>query len=97
MSTHLALVMQRRRQRGHRRDHKLCSARAVLAAMRAGAALHLRYVFGSPRWTLTDGRRVDGAAAAIIVAHPKIIGDNDALFADAPAQTYHYVSKGCAP
>ena len=80
------------RHQARRPDRRLRTAEAVMNAMGAGAALHLQYVFGSPIWSLTDGARVDAAAAAIVITNPKIVSVGDALFADVPAQTYRYVS-----
>jgi hypothetical protein len=91
MSAH-PITPQRLRQQARRLDRRLHHAEAVMNAMRAGAALHLQYDFGSPIWSLTDGTRVDAAAAAIVITNPKIVSVGDALFADVPAQTYRYVA-----
>ena len=61
------------------------------AAMRAGQTLHLRHHDCRPRWSLSDGRAVTAAAAAILIRHPHVVPADSALFPDLPGQTWRIV------
>jgi hypothetical protein len=68
-------------------------ADAVLAEMRAGAALHLQHTKQGPRWALSNGREVPGSIAKLVVASSSVVGDG-ALFAGvASQQTYRWWKK----
>ena len=61
----------------------------VLAAMRAGAWLHLTLADG-PRWQLNDGTTattVNSTTVAGMIKRGHITGNNDSLFDIVPSQT----------
>ena len=64
----------------------------VLAAMRAGAWLHLTLADG-PRWQLNDGATattVNSRTVAGMIKRGHITGNNDSLFDIVPSQTWRY-------
>jgi hypothetical protein len=68
----------------------------VLAAMRRGASLHVEFRETGPRWSFSDGRRVNHHVAKIVIANPEIVGDNDALFPGiTTSQTYRASQAVC--
>jgi hypothetical protein len=83
---------KRLRSRARRLDRRIRNAETVVTAMKRGAALHLEYVFGSPVFMLTDGRRIEPAVAKAVIARPEIIGVGAALFQGMRPQTLRYAS-----
>ena len=67
------------------------AAEAVLARMREGRDLHLQFRWYGPDWRLSDGRPVDPKVAQLVTQNPAVVSIGDALFANAPAQTWRYV------
>ena len=65
-------------------------AEAVLAEMRAGAALHLQYTKQGPCWALSTGRQVSDVVARLVTASASVVGVGDALFDGCPAQTFRW-------
>jgi hypothetical protein len=79
------------RRQNRRVDRRLASAERVLAAMRAGSALHLQFCNGTPRWSLSDGRPVDPTVARVVVTNTQhIVPVGTALFAGTHPQTYRW-------
>jgi hypothetical protein len=83
------------RRKARRLDRRIRSAETVVNRMRGGNALHLFYVFGTPTWTLTDGRRVEPAVAEVVIRHPQIVEVGDALplGGGAKSQTFRYAEE----
>ena len=54
-------------------------ARAVIDAMRAGAVLHMHYEGASARWHLSTGADVHTSIAHVVLDHPDIELQSDAL------------------
>jgi hypothetical protein len=65
-------------------------AKAVLAEMQAGAALHLQYTKQGPCWALSTGRQVSDDVARLVTASASVVGVGDALFDGCPAQTFRW-------
>ena len=63
----------------------------ILAAMKAGAFLHLQYDRGRPLWRLSSGPFVTPEAAAVVIASGDVVGVGDSLFPGHPGQTWRYV------
>src|SRR4029450_10234680 len=64
----------------------------VLAAMRAGAWLHLTLADG-PRWQLNDGATattVNSRTGAGMIKRGRMTGNTDSLFDIVPSQTWRY-------
>jgi hypothetical protein len=81
------------RRRLTRRVGRLEKADAVLAEMRAGAALHLSFTRSGPQWVLSNGRQVSDTIAKLVTASASVVGVGDALplFDDsAAAQTWRW-------
>jgi hypothetical protein len=74
----------------HRMEARMETAELVLAAMRAGAALHLSYTRHGRRWTLTSGRRVSDEVARLVIASSSVVGVGDALFRGVLSQTFRW-------
>jgi hypothetical protein len=76
----------------HAVPHKRAEVFRVLRLMHSGSlTLHLQFVKGRPVWSLTDGTAITAQLAELVIQRPEIVPVGDALFADAPAQTYRYV------
>ena len=73
-----------------KRITRLEKAEAVLAQMRAGAALHLQHTPQGPQWTLTTGHQVSDVIAKLVTGSSSVVGVGDALFRDCPAQTFRW-------
>lgn len=82
---------ERLRKQAHRLDRRLNRVATVVNAMRGGTALHLYYALGKAIWTLSDGRRVDPAAAEDAIKRPDVVPVGTALFADLKPQTFRFV------
>jgi hypothetical protein len=67
-------------------------AQLVLSAMRAGAALRLEFEQGRPRWSLSTGQTITPDVAALVTASASVVGGGDALFNNAPSQTWRWWS-----
>jgi hypothetical protein len=65
----------------------------VVAEMRGGQALHHHFDRRGPVWALSDGREVRPDIAELVIIHPGVVGVGDALFHDAPGQTYRWAEK----
>jgi hypothetical protein len=79
------------RQAQRRFDRRQGEAARVLAAMQAGAALHLSYARHRQAWQLSDGTSVPFDIAAIVIAKSCVASVGDALFDDLPAQTWRFI------
>jgi hypothetical protein len=81
----------------HRRLDRLNrEAPKVIAAMRQGAALHLTFC-PARQWVLSTGVRVADEVARFVITRPDVAGVGDALFAEAPAQTWRWNPRGERP
>lgn len=78
------------RNQARRLDRKVSSVATVLAAMRAGTALHLEHRQGE-RWWLSDGSEVAAEIAHLVSRRPDVASVGDCLFGFTPAQTYRFV------
>jgi hypothetical protein len=65
-------------------------AEQTLKAMQRGAALRLQFTPTRPRWSLSNGSRVKGEVANLVIASSSAVGIGDALFEDAPSQTWRW-------
>ena len=65
----------------------------VLAAMRNGAVLVLRFQNGRPLWRLSTGQFVLWDAATIVINHPEVASCGDAHFRGMPAQTWRLCTR----
>jgi|RhiMetStandDraft_8_1073273.scaffolds.fasta_scaffold47261_1 hypothetical protein len=72
-------------------DRLNAAVTTVLAAMRAGQALHCEFGQSGPRWRMSNGRFVRSEVARLVIASPDVAGVGDSLFADTLAQTFRYV------
>ena len=90
MNVHTAAKL---RNQARRLDRKVHGVASVLAAMRAGAALHLEYR-PTERWWLSDGGEVTTKIARHVIEHPGVVSVGDGLFGFTPAQTYRFVETG---
>jgi hypothetical protein len=69
----------------------------VVAAMRRGQILGLEFRRTRPRWFLSSGQSIDARVARLVIIHPGIIGDNDALFPGlTTSQIYRHATNGRA-
>jgi hypothetical protein len=75
-----------------RLDRQRRASAAVIGAMRAGAALHMRFTTTGPSWALSDGKRVNAVVAQLVVNHPEIVGCGDTLFRGSTSQTFRYAA-----
>jgi hypothetical protein len=76
------------RRRLAKRVGRIEQAEAVMAEMRAGAALHLQHTERGRYWSLSNGCEVADAIAELVVPSSSVVGDG-ALFAGvASQQTY---------
>jgi hypothetical protein len=89
MNIHTATKL---RNQARRLDRKVHGVASVLAAMRAGAALHLEHR-PSERWWLGDGSEVTTKIAHLVIRRPDVAGVGDCLFGFTPAQTYRFVNN----
>ena len=55
---------------------------ATLTKMRQGASLHLSQGRNGRAWSLSDNTRVADDVAAVVIAHPSVIGAGDCLFGE---------------
>ena len=60
----------------------------VPACVRRGPTLHLQHRAGGRHWSLSDGRALPAAVAAIIINNKSVEPANDGLFPDLLAQTW---------
>jgi hypothetical protein len=88
MTIHTPASLRTTNRRLARRVGRLEKADAVLAEMRAGAALHLQHTKHGPCWTLSNGRPVSDTIAKLVVASASVEGVGDALFEGYLAQTF---------
>ena len=79
------------RQSQQRLDRRSAEVARVLAAMQAGAALHMSYARHRQAWQLSDGTSVASDIAAIVIARSSVSSVGDALFHDLPAQTWRFI------
>jgi hypothetical protein len=78
-----------RRQR-HRLEGRMERAEQTLKAMQRGAALRLQFTPTGPRWSLSNGSRVKGEVAKLVIASASVTGVGDALFEGAASQTFRW-------
>ena len=90
MTVHTVSSLRATHRRLAKRVGRLEKADAVLAEMRAGAALHLQYTKQGPCWALSNGRQVSDAIAKLVTASSSVTGVGDALFDGCPAQTFRW-------
>jgi hypothetical protein len=64
---------------------------SVLAAMRRGEALHMEFAWYGRVWCLSGGRRIDNEVAQVVIKNARVADVGDALFSNAPAQTWRWV------
>ena len=83
-------TISRLRTNRRRIEMRLRKADQVLAAMKAGDALHLQHTRHGPRWTLSSGRGVSDNVARLVIASASVAGVGDALFSECPAQTWRW-------
>jgi hypothetical protein len=85
--------------RRRRLDRISKSSADVIAAMKRGATLRMAHTQEGIRWWLTpSGKSVSAKTAAHVVLSALVVADRDALFSDAPPQTYRYrFASGIAP
>jgi hypothetical protein len=87
----------------YRRSRRLgyfnTGAAAIVEQMRRGALLRMAHTQDGIRWWLTpSGKAVSAKVAAHVVLSALVVADNDALFSNAPPQTYRYrFASGNAP
>ena len=75
-------------------DRRRRSADRIIAAMRdEGAALHCSFENRGLAWWLSDGARVPGEVAQLVVINVDIASVGDALFENTTAQTYRFTSS----
>jgi hypothetical protein len=80
------------RTRNRRVDRHLARAEIVLKAMQNGCSLNLQFTQNGPRWTLSDGRSIDGATAKLVTTSASVVPVGDCLFAGTASQTYRWWS-----
>jgi hypothetical protein len=67
----------------------------TLTMLQRGQALHLQFDHRRGHvWHLSDGTRIDAEIAQLLVARPDVVPVGDALFRNAPSQTYRYIETG---
>jgi hypothetical protein len=80
------MSIHNRRRVGRRLER----AQLVLRAMEAGCALHVELTKTGPSWVLSDGTPVTDFTARLVIASASVAGADDALFDDAPPQTFRW-------
>jgi hypothetical protein len=65
-------------------------ADAVLAEMRAGAALHLQHTKQGPCWALSNGRQVSIEIAEFVTTSASVIDCGGSLFDGLPGQVWRW-------
>jgi hypothetical protein len=79
------------RNQARKLDRLNVRASSVVAAMRRGATLHMRYEWYGAVWWLSSGARVDEEVARIVTQDANVADVGDALFHDAVAQTWRWI------
>jgi hypothetical protein len=70
----------------------------VLQRIKKGEVLHLQYIKCAPAWQLASGARIQDKVARAVVRNSGVSDGGDALFADAPSQTWRWGEcPGIAP
>jgi hypothetical protein len=76
-------------------DRRRADVFRVLRLMHSGnLTLHLQYIKGRAVWSLTDGTAITAQLAELVIQRPEVVPVGDALFEDAPPQTYCLAPRG---
>jgi hypothetical protein len=59
--------------------------------MQRGEALHFEHAWFGPVWWMSRGLRVSDEVARVVIQNANVTGVGDALFNDAPAQTWRWI------
>jgi hypothetical protein len=79
-----------RRRYARRLDRQNESVARIVDAMRRGATLHLHHTQIGGCWWLSTGRAVAAKTARQVTLSPLVVPAHNALFADAPSQSFRY-------
>jgi uncharacterized protein YuzB (UPF0349 family) len=82
--------LDRRNAAKQRREH---TAADLLQAMKRGVSLHRCNRNHRVLWALSTGEIVTAEAADDLLRNPHVVGVGDALFADAPSQTFRWIEE----
>jgi hypothetical protein len=83
---------QKLRAQARRLDRLNGSVATVLAAMQRGEALHHERMWYGGIWWLSNGRHIPNEIAQAVI-QPNVASVGDALFHDAPSQTYRWIES----
>jgi hypothetical protein len=81
------------RNQARRLDRLNGKVATVLTVMRRGEALILEYRWHGRVWCLSGGRHITDEIAQVVIQSTNVSGVGDALFNDAPAQTWRWVEN----
>jgi hypothetical protein len=70
------------RRSARRLDCRAARVNAVLALLRQGEALLLKYESGRPHWSLSSGRSISAEVASVLINCVSVVPAGDALFDD---------------